>query len=166
MTAKKLNSMRLLEANDIQYELYEFDDGIHSADGVAEAVGVPPEQVYKTLVVLPDEPGRPRPFLVLLSATCQLDLKAMAKAAGFKKVRMARHDEAENLTRLKVGGISPLALMAKNWDVYFDAHIEEHEWVLLSAGQRGVNIKVDVKGLKQVLNPQIVRVGVVIDNQL
>jgi Cys-tRNA(Pro)/Cys-tRNA(Cys) deacylase len=160
MATKKLNSMRILDANNIAYEVYEFDDSIHSADGVAAAVGVPSEKVYKTLVALPDERGKPKPFLVLLSAIHQLDLKAMAQAVGFKKVRMARHDEAEKLTHLKVGGISPLALMAKNWDIYFDAHIEAHDWVLLSAGQRGLNLKVAVDDLKRLLQPTVVHVAI------
>lgn len=159
MATKKLNSMRVLDAHGMNYDVHEFDDSIHSAEGVAESVGVPYQHVYKTLVVMPDEPGSRKPILVLICAGRHLDLKKMAKVAGYKKVRMAKHDEAEKLTGLKVGGISPLALIAKNWPVYIDATVEELDKILLSAGQRGINLEVRLSALKEILGLQIVDVG-------
>lgn len=153
MASKKLNSMRILEANDIPYQVVTFDASIHSAEGVAQVADVPLAHVYKTLVALPNEPGRPAPVLVLLAADRQLDLKALAQVAGHKKMRMAGHSEAEKLTGLQVGGISPLALLVKNWPVYIDAAVEELDWILLSAGQRGVDLRVAVADLKRLLEP-------------
>ena len=157
MASKKLNSMRFLEKHKIDYTPREFDDSIHSAEGVAEALNMPFKHIYKTLVVLPDDKStKPRPYLVLLSAGRQLDLKALARVINIKKVRMATHAEAEKLTKLKVGGISPLALTAKNWDVYIDERVLELDWLLLSAGQRGTNLQVNRADLMQVLKMHIV----------
>ncbi len=153
MAKKKLNSMRFLEKHNIDYTPHEFDDSIHSAEGVAEALDIPLGHVYKTLVVMPDDKNsKAKPYLVLLSAGRQLDLKAFARAVNIKKVRMASHTEAEKLTGLKVGGISPLVLTAKNWDVYIDERVLQLEWLLLSAGQRGTNLRVQRTELIDVLN--------------
>ncbi|MCI0712129.1 MAG: aminoacyl-tRNA deacylase [Chloroflexi bacterium] len=156
----KLNSMRLLERSNIDYVVHEFDDSIHSADRVAAVLGIDLHRVYKTLVVMPDDKNaRGRPMLVLLSAGRELDLKAMAQAADMKKVRMAGHDEAEKLTGLKVGGISPLMLTNKNWPVFIDARAVDLDWILLSAGQRGMNLQVNVVDLIRVLDIQPVDVA-------
>lgn len=157
MARKKLNSMRFLEKHNIEYIAHEFDDTIHNAEGVAEFLGVPTEHVYKTLVVMPDDKNsKPRPYLVLLSAGRQLDLKAFARAVNIKNVRMVSHAEAEKLTGLKVGGISPFALTAKGWSVYIDDRVEALDWLLLSAGQRGTNIRVRRTDLLSVLNMTVV----------
>jgi Cys-tRNA(Pro)/Cys-tRNA(Cys) deacylase len=154
---KKLNSMRLLEQHHVPYEVVTFDDSIHSAEGVAEAVGVSPDEVYKTLVVLPeDPPGSRKPMLVLLSGPRTLDLKKLARATGHKKVCMAAHAEAEKLTGLKVGGISALALTPKNWPVYIDQPAIALSHILISAGQRGVNLRVPVAELVRLLNVAVV----------
>ena len=109
----KLNSMRLLEQHKIPYEVVEFPDTMRDAEEIAEVLGAPPFLVYKTLVVEPE--GSAKPFLVMIAANRQLDLKRLAAVAGAKKVHMAAHKDAEALTGLKVGGISALALTHKNW---------------------------------------------------
>lgn len=153
---RKLNAMRVLEQHGVAYTTFTFSPEIHSALGVAEAVGLPPETVFKTLVVLrPDD----RPLLAVIPGPASLDLKALAAAIGVKKLSMASHTETERLTGLKVGGISPLALLHKRWPVVLDASAESHQAILISAGQRGVNLRVPVVGLKQVLAPQIAAVA-------
>ncbi len=145
---KKLNAMRLLEQQGIAYEVFEFSPELHSAVAVAEAVGVPAETVYKTLVAL-----RPqgKPVLAMIPGPASLDLKALASALGEKKMEMAAHAEAEQLTGLKVGGISGLALTHKNWDVVLDTSALTHDAILISAGQRGINLRVPVADLQRVL---------------
>ena len=113
------------------------------------------QTVYKTLVVLPSSETRPRPILALLAADKQLALKKLAKAAEYKKVMMASHAEAERLTRLQVGGISPLALVHKNWSVYADTTIEKHDRICLSAGERGIQIRLATSDLIALLNIQV-----------
>lgn len=157
MAVKKLNSMRLLEQHHVPYEVIEFADTIHDALELAEAVGVPPHMVYKTLVV--DTGDSKKPLLALVASHRRLDLKKLAAAAGFKKLSMAAHVQAEQWTGLKTGGISPLALMAKNWKVYLDQPATQLQQIMLSAGQRGVNLRVPTQSLIQVLHPVIAEIS-------
>ena len=154
--SKKLNSMRLLDQYGVPYEAVTFDDSIHDADLLAEAVGVPAYMVYKTLVV---DTGEKKPLLALIAADRKLDLKKLAKAAGFKKLAMATHANAEKWTGLKTGGISPLMLMDKNWKVYIDQPVTELQQVLLSAGQRGLNLRVPTNDLLRVLSPVVAEIS-------
>ena len=157
--AQKLNSMRILEQHKIPYELVEFPNSMRDAEEIAEVLGIPPYMVYKTLVVeAVNVPGR-KPFLVLLASDRQLDLKKMASAAGYKKVAMVTHKDAERLTGLQVGGISALALMHKNWTVYLDQAATKLEHILVSGGQRGVDLRVPTSSLISLLRVKIVNVN-------
>lgn len=154
--AKKLNSMRFLESHGVAYEAIEFDDNIHDAVELAEAVGVSPHLVYKTLVV---DTGEKNPVLALIAADRRLDVKALAKAAGYKKLSMASHADAEKWTGLKTGGISPLALTSKNWAVFLDTPAEDLPHILLSAGQRGLNLRLATADLIRVLRPTLATIS-------
>lgn len=153
---QKLNSMRVLEQHKIPYEVVTYGDGdtFHSAEEVAEMTGVPVEMVYKTLVVEPAETGA-KPCLALIAADKSLDLKKVAAALGVKKVRMAAHKDAEQLTGLQVGGISPLALTHKNWPVLLDQPATQLEHILLSAGQRGMQLRVPTAALLTLVRARI-----------
>lgn len=149
----KLNSMRVLEQAKIPYEILEYPDTIKDAEEVAEAIGIPYWMVYKTLVVQAE--GQPKPMLAIIASDCQLDLKKLAAAAGVKKARMAAHKDAEALTGLKVGGISPLMLRDKNWTVYIDRHAADLEHIAISAGQRGMQVRVPVVPLLNLLRARL-----------
>lgn len=151
---EKTNAMRILEAKGIPYEAYYFSEDIHSAQGVAEVVGIPANRVYKTLVTVPSE-GRAHPILAIVPGDRELDLKDLATVAGEKKVRMASLEEAEDFTGLQVGGISPLALLQKTWPVFLDVSAEEREEILVSAGRRGINLQLTVDDLISVTNAQV-----------
>ncbi len=151
--ADKLNSMRFLEQQKIDYIVREFPDTIHSADGVADYFGLPHDQVYKTLVVMP---ASGRPMLVMVAGSRELDLKKVAKATGQKKVQMAGHKEAESLTGLQTGGISALALLHKNFSVFIDQPVQQLERVLVSAGKRGVNLELPVADLIRVTKARVI----------
>jgi len=154
MTVRKTNAMRALDARKIPYEVFTFSPDIHSAVGVAQAVGLPPHQVYKTLVVL-----RPqgKPMLIMVAGDRELDLKQVAKAVGEKKVRMASHREAEALTGLQVGGISALALLNRPFEVFIDRPATELSHVLVSAGARGINLRLAVPDLIRVTRARIIQ---------
>jgi Cys-tRNA(Pro)/Cys-tRNA(Cys) deacylase len=154
---QKLNSMRVLEANDIPYEVFTYDTSIRDAQLVAEAVGFPEWTVYKTLVV--EVPSSKKPVLVMLASNTQLNLKRLAKSLGEKKVAMAKQANAEKMTGLQVGGISALALMQKNWDVYLDKRGSELQHIVISAGQRGTQIRVGTLSLIQLLRCKIVDIA-------
>ena len=113
------------------------------AGAVAAYTGVPPGQVFKTLVVLTAPPGG-RPALILGPADATLDLKRAAQAMRVERLEMASHAQAEQLTGLKVGGISALALTHKRWPVFLERRAEPLETIVVSAGQRGRNVRLRV----------------------
>jgi Cys-tRNA(Pro)/Cys-tRNA(Cys) deacylase len=141
---EKTLGMRALEREGIPYTPFTFPETIHDALGVAEYCGLPPEQVFKTLVVeVPDPAGRRRPeyVLVLVPGGHSLDLKQAAAGLGVKRVTMARQEIAEHVTGLKVGGISALGLLGKGFGVYLDERAQEFEEIVVSAGRRGINLQ-------------------------
>jgi Cys-tRNA(Pro)/Cys-tRNA(Cys) deacylase len=149
MTKKsdKTLAMRVLEGKKVPYQVLTFSPEVHSADGVAEALGLPPEEVYKTLVVV-----RPlgKPLLVMVPADHELDLKRLAKVVGEKKLKMATHREAEALTGLQVGGISALALLNKGFHICIMREAQELSHIVVSAGRRGVDVRLAVEDLIRV----------------
>jgi Cys-tRNA(Pro)/Cys-tRNA(Cys) deacylase len=150
---EKTNAMRVLEGRRVRYEVFTFSPEIHSADEVAETLGLPPDEVYKTLVVL-----RPKgkPMLIMIAADKELDLKKVAQAVGEKKVHMALHREAEELTGLQVGGISALALLGRPFDIFIDRPATKRAHVLVSAGQRGVDLRIAVPDLIHVTRARVI----------
>jgi len=143
----KNNVTRLLDSRKVAYSTNEYDGStFHSADEVAQLIGVPVEQVYKTIVVLREDKTR-KPLLVLVAAPHEIDLKKLAASLGEKKLRIAKHDEAEKLTGLQVGGISALALLNKPFEVCLDRSALNLEHIHLSGGQRGLDVQLGVKDL-------------------
>lgn len=144
---EKTLAMRVLEGQGVAYTPVEYPDTERDAEVVAQHLGVPAGQVFKTLVVTRE---RGKPFLVMIPADRQLDLKLLAKAVGEKKVSMAGHEEAERLTRLQVGGISPLALLSRPFVILLDQRAREFDEIYVSAGKKGINLRVPVAGLQKV----------------
>ena len=153
----KLNTMRLLEQHKIQYEALNYPAESRDAEEIAEILGLPPYLVYKTLVVQPEVGDKP--YLVMIASDRALDLKKLAVVSGQKKVRMAAHKDAEALTGLKVGGISALALTQKNWTVFLDQPATEHEHILISAGQRGTQLRVPTMALMRLVKARVADVS-------
>jgi Cys-tRNA(Pro)/Cys-tRNA(Cys) deacylase len=150
---EKTNAMRALDARKIPYEALAYDDAIHSAVGVASALGVPPEQVYKTLVVLP---ASGRPMLVMVAGNAEIDPRLLARSVGQKSVHMAPQREAERLTGLLVGGIGALSLLGKPFNVYLDRPALVHERILVNGGRRGLNLQLRVDDLVRLTGAEIV----------
>ena len=150
----KLNSMRVLEAHQVPYEVCTYSPDQHSGQEVAEQIGASLEQVYKTLVV---QRQRDKPLLVMLARDRQLDLKSLAASVGEKKLQMAPHREAESLTGLQVGGISALALLNRSFDIFIDQAATAQSHVYISAGQRGVNLRLAVQDLLRVTGARVVQ---------
>ena len=148
-SAVKNNATRALDASHIAYHGTCYSPDLHTAGEIAGVLGAPLGQVFKTLVALP-EMSTSRPILVVLPGSKELDLKALAAAIGEKKLRMAPQQEAERLTGLKVGGISALALLSKNWHVFLDDSAMKHEQIYVSGGQRGWNIRLSPQDFQTV----------------
>ena len=145
--AKKLNSMRVLDSEGVSYDVLDFPDSIHTAQDVAQYVGVTASEVYKTLVLMT---AKRTPLLIMVPADHDLQVKRLAQVIGDKKLRMATHKEAEAVTGLKVGGISSLALRHRRFPIYIAHTATDLDHLLVSAGQRGVNLRLKVADLMRV----------------
>jgi Cys-tRNA(Pro)/Cys-tRNA(Cys) deacylase len=144
----RTNAMRLLDAHGVEYQVITFSSDIHSAAEVAETMGLDPAQVFKTLVVQRGAPGKP--LLVMVAGDQEIDLKALAASVGEKKLAMATHREAEALTGLQVGGISALMLLNQGFEICIDEAAQALDEIVVSAGQRGVDLRLRVADLVQV----------------
>jgi Cys-tRNA(Pro)/Cys-tRNA(Cys) deacylase len=136
--APKTNAARLLDQLGIRYELreYEVDPDDLSAETVAAKIGLPPEQVFKTLVARGDRQGI---ALAVIPGDQELDLKALAAAAGERKIQLVPVKELQALTGYVRGGVTALAAK-RDLPVYVDETIELFDVVSVSAGIRGLQI--------------------------
>jgi Cys-tRNA(Pro)/Cys-tRNA(Cys) deacylase len=141
------NVTRLLDAKKVPYRALELSVEKHGAVETASLLGVDPASVYKTIVV-----SRPKgkPILAVIPGPNRVDLKLLAAAMGEKKVSLPTEREAEALTGLQAGGISPLALVNKGFQVVIDAAAHDHPEIHVSGGQRGLNIRLPVQALADV----------------
>lgn len=134
----KTNAVRVLDGLGIKYELreYEVDPRDLSAETVAAKIGLPPEQLFKTLAVRGDRNGI---SLAVISANEELDFKALAHQAGDRKVEMLPLKEVQGVTGYIRGGVTALACK-KDYPVYIDELAEICEVISISAGVRGLQI--------------------------
>jgi Cys-tRNA(Pro)/Cys-tRNA(Cys) deacylase len=134
----KTNAARVLDAQKISYELreYEVDEDDLSAETVAKKVGLPAEQVYKTLVCRGDRAGL---CFAVVAGDAELDLKALARASGDKKIDPIALKELQPLTGYVRGGVTAFG-GKKDFPVIVDESIELFDVVSVSAGVRGTQI--------------------------
>ena len=156
MAAIKPLAVRMLEQRKVPHEVFAFDNSIRSAQEVARVTGMPPEQVLKTLVVEHDPP-KGKPMLVMMPSSLEIDLKVLAANIGAKKLRMASHRDAERHTGLQVGGISALALTGGGFAVYIDETAQLFDEVLVSAGQRGYDVRLSLADLLTITGATLIR---------
>ena len=134
----KTNAARLLDQMAISYELreYQVDPEDLAAEAVAIKIGLPPEQLFKTLVAHGDRNGI---CMAVIPANRELDLKALAAASGDRKIHMVPVKELQKLTGYIRGGVTALAAK-KTYPVLVDETIELFEVISVSAGIRGIQI--------------------------
>jgi Cys-tRNA(Pro)/Cys-tRNA(Cys) deacylase len=134
----KTNAVRLLDRLGIRYELrpYDVDPDDLAAETVAQKIGMSPEQVFKTLVARGDKHGV---CLAVVPGNCELDLKALAKTTGDKKIETVLLKEVELLTGYVRGGVTALACK-KSYPVYLDETAQLFDVISISAGMRGLQI--------------------------
>jgi len=135
---QKTNAARLLDQIGIHYELreYEVDPEDLAAEAVATKVGLPPEQLFKTLVAEGDRQGI---CMAVIPSNTELDLKAIAVTSGNRKIQLVPVKEIQKLTGYIRGGVTALAAK-KAYPVYVDETIELFEVISISAGVRGTQI--------------------------
>jgi len=146
----KNNITRFLDSQKITYQAYELPVEKLGAAETARLMGVPPEVVYKTIVVRRE--GKGKPILAVIPGPNEVDLKLLAKVVNEKKLHLPTEREAEQLTALQAGGISPLALINKGFQVVVDQAAQKHLKIHVSGGQRGLNICLPVEALAQLTN--------------
>jgi Cys-tRNA(Pro)/Cys-tRNA(Cys) deacylase len=147
------NVTRLLDSQKIPYTSYDLPAEKIGALEAAQIMGAPPDQVYKTIVVL--RQGKVKPILALVPGPREVDLKALAKVIGEKKVQLPTEREAEAITGLQAGGISPLALVNKGFQVIIDQTANSFQEIYISGGQRGLDICLSVADLVRLVNARI-----------
>ena len=144
------NITRLLDARKIRYTAYETPPEKLGALDVAHLLDVEPASVFKTIVVTREKPKKP--LLVVVPGSHNVDLKLLASALGEKKVHLPTEREAEQLTGLQAGGISPLALINKGFQVVIDSSSQNFTEIHVSGGQRGINIRLSPDDLAKLTN--------------
>ncbi len=133
----KTNAARLLDSLSIRYEVREYvSDPDDQAEDVARKVNLPPGQVFKTLVARGDKQGV---CFAVVPADREIDLKALARLSGDKKIDTVPLKEVQPLTGYVRGGVTALAAK-KHYPVFADETIELFDAISVSAGQRGAQL--------------------------
>ena len=143
----KTNAVRMVEQAKIPYVIHEYDvdtahlDALHAADGM----GIPVEEVYKTIVLTGDRTGH---LVACIAAHKELDLKQVAKISGNKRVELLSLDQLEPLTGYVRGGCSPIG-MKKKLPTFIEESAMHHKTIRISAGKRGLQMELAPKDLQK-----------------
>ena len=156
------NVTRFLDSRKITYSTFELPGEKLGALEVAELLNVSPEMVFKTIVVTREKPKKP--ILAVIPGPLTVDLKLLAAVLGEKKVHLPTQREAEQLTGLQAGGISPLALINKGFQVVIDSAAQEYPEIYISGGQRGLDIKLFVADLVKLTNARLAHISKIEDD--
>jgi len=152
--ATKTNAVRLVQAAKIpcREAFYDYDENDLNGNHAATAIGMPPEQVFKTLVTRGPKNGIQ---IFCIPVCCELDLKKAAKAARDKSVEMIHVKELLGLTGYIRGGCSPVG-MKKKYPTYIDETCILYEEIAVSAGERGHQMIVPPEALAALVDAQLV----------
>jgi Cys-tRNA(Pro)/Cys-tRNA(Cys) deacylase len=146
------NVTRFLDSRKIKYTAHELPPEKLGAVEAAQILNVPEAQVFKTIVTTRE---KGKPVLAVIPGDRSVDLKSLASFLNEKKMSLPTQKEAETLTGLQAGGISPLALINKGFQVVIDSACESYEEIFISGGQRGINIQIGVNDLIKLVNAKI-----------
>lgn len=153
MGTVKTNVMRILDSANLNYNFYTYESKDGAIDGVSVAnkIGQPVEQVYKTLVTR----GASKNFFVfVIPVAKELNLKAAAKSVGEKSVEMIRVDEINKVTGYIRGGCSPIG-MKKEYKTVIDSSCQNIETMIFSAGKIGYQVEMAPKDLINFIKAEI-----------
>ena len=146
------NVTRFLDARKVKFTAYELPPEKLGAVEAAQYLGVAEDQVFKTIVTTRE---KGKPVLAVVPGPRVVDLKLLASFLGEKKMSLPTEREAEVLTGLQAGGISPLALINKGFQVVIDSAAQEFKEIYISGGQRGLDIQLCVGDLIKLVNAKI-----------
>lgn len=145
-------AIRYLQMSNAEFTTHSYECGVTDDFGhhAASQLGLPEEQVYKTLLVQHDR----EVVTAVIPVNCMLSLKEVAKASGLKKVEMMKPADAERLTGYKVGGISPFA-QKKQTPTLIDNRALAQSRILVSGGKRGVSVEIAPDEFVRLLNATV-----------
>ena len=146
------NVTRFLDARKVRFAAHVLPNEKLGAVDAAHFMGVPDGQVFKTIVTARE---KGKPVLAVIPGPRVVDLKLLASFLGEKKMHLPTEREAEELTGLQAGGISPLALINKGFQVVVDSASQNFEEIYVSGGQRGLNIQLRVEDLVKLTNARV-----------
>jgi len=150
---KKTNATRLLDKLNIDYQIiaYKVDPNDLSAEHVSKDTGIPLKQIFKTLLVNGDKSGE---MITCIPGDAELDLKKIAQITGNKKIHLVPVKDINKKTGYIRGGVSPLGLKY-TYSQYIDKSSLQHDFILVSAGLRGLQIKIRPQDLISACNMNI-----------
>lgn len=150
---EKTNAARLLDRAKVAYDLvpYEVDENNLAATHVAESLGEPIERVYKTLVLKGDRNGH---FVCIVQGDKEVDLKAAAKVSGNKSAEMIPMKELLPTTGYIRGGCTPIG-MKKRFPTFIDTTVLSYDYIYISAGVRGLQLKLNPEQLISFVDAQV-----------
>jgi len=146
------NVTRFLDSRKVKYSAHEVPAEKLGAVEVAQLMGAPARQVFKTIVTKRE---KGKPVLAVIPAPHVVDLKLLASFLGEKKMHLPTEREAEQLTGLQAGGISPLALINKGFQVVIDVAAQSFDEIYISGGQRGLDVLLGVGDLVKLVNAKV-----------
>lgn len=150
---KKTNAVRILDSNNIQYELfeYEFNEDEIDAVSVANKINAPHEQVFKTLVATGDKTGT---VVFVIPGNEELNLKKAATASGNKKIEMIKVKDLLSLTGYIRGGCSPVG-MTKKYPTFLEETSQLFGKIYVSSGIRGMQMLVSPADLASITEAEL-----------
>lgn len=156
---EKTNAARLLDKAKLQYNLitYEVDENDLAAQHVADSLGQDIAKVFKTLVLHGDRTGH---IVAVIPGNMEVDLKALAKVSGNKKVEMIAMKDLLQVTGYIRGGCSPIG-MKKRFPTYFHTTALDQDVIYVSAGVRGLQIEIPPQDLIYFVQAKIADIGVI-----
>jgi Cys-tRNA(Pro)/Cys-tRNA(Cys) deacylase len=153
----KTNATRILDSLGIRYQLREYavDPDDLSAETVASKIGLPAEQVFKTLVVRGDRGGV---YLAVIAGNSEVDGKALARLTGDRKVELVPLKEVQQLTGYIRGGVTALGAK-RDYPVFADETIELFDVISISAGLRGTQVLIAPRDYLRAVNGKVAAIG-------
>lgn len=147
------NITRLLDAKKITYQSFDLPVEKLGAEETAKILGVPAGKVFKSIILKREKNGKP--IIAVIPGDREVNLKLAAEVVGEKKVLLTSQAEAERLTGLQTGGISPLALINQMFTVLIDESVLAWGQIHISGGQRGLNILLGTDDFLRLTNARL-----------
>lgn len=142
------NYLQTLKERKIEYEIRKYPKAIRDTTLVAQYINIPQNQLFKSLVVVATNS---KPLLVMIPSNMHLLIEELQTTLGIYSLRFATLEQAERYTGMKVGGISPLGILDKQIPIYISDAVLLYDWIVMSAGERGVSVKIATKDLLNII---------------